>query len=287
MKSIALFVILALGFLVSTAQADGTVVVLEIKGGIGVATADYVISGIEHAEETNAELIIMDLDTPGGLMNPMRDMIQAILGSKVPIATYVTPAGARADSAGTYILLASHIAVMAPTTHLGAATPVSLNGDDATPESDEPTSEDDGGESDSAPQTQPGTSMERKVLNDAVAYIRGLAERHGRNADWAESAVRDAATLTANEALEENVIEFIAADHAELLQLVDGLEIELETRKRMREIRQLGPVEVEWKSEEIEGQAESVGSHRVLETKAVHDARCSDSRLAQHGALIA
>jgi len=230
MKSIALFVTLALGFLVSTAQADGTVVVLEIKGGIGVATADYVISGIEHAEETNAELIIMDLDTPGGLMNPMRDMIQAILGSKVPIATYVTPAGARADSAGTYILLASHIAVMAPTTHLGAATPVSLNGDDATPESDEPTSEDDGGESDSAPQTQPGTSMERKVLNDAVAYIRGLAERHGRNADWAESAVRDAATLTANEALEENVIEFIAADHAELLQLVDGLEIELETR---------------------------------------------------------
>ena len=95
MKSIALFVVLALGFLVSTAHAAGNVVALEIKGGIGVATADYLISGIEHAEETNAELIIIDMDTPGGLMNPMRDMIQAILGSKVPVATYVTPAGAR------------------------------------------------------------------------------------------------------------------------------------------------------------------------------------------------
>jgi len=231
MKSLATIAALILTFFVAEAHADGKVIVLEIKGGIGVATADYVISGIEHAEESSAELIIIDMDTPGGLMAPMRDIIQAILGSSVPVATYVTPEGARADSAGTYILLASHIAAMSPTTHLGAATPVSLTGDDATPDepsdkaSDEESDEEDEAEPES--QSQPGTSMERKVLNDAVAYIRSLAERHGRNADWAEKAVRDAATLTAKDALAENVIEFIAADHAELLQLVDGLEVEV------------------------------------------------------------
>jgi len=213
-----------------TSHADGNVVVMELRGGIGVATADYLISGIEHAEESNAELVIINMDTPGGLMRPMRDIVQAILNSEVPIATYVTPAGARADSAGTYILLASHIAAMAPTTHLGAATPVALTGDDATPA---PVSGDDTKETDedtdSSPQQDPGTAMERKVINDAIAYIRGLAERYGRNADWAEEAVRDAATLTANEALEKNVIEFIARDQAELLQLVDGYQVEIDS----------------------------------------------------------
>ena len=236
MKTIAVIASLVLGFLTGVSHAEDSVVVLEIKGGIGVATADYVISGIEHAEEINAALVIIDMDTPGGLMGPMRDIIQAILGSKVPVATYVTPEGGRADSAGTYILLASHIAAMAPTTHLGAATPVSLTGDDATPsEPPEEESTDEADEADEASddeketesQPQPGTSMERKVLNDAVAYIRGLAERHGRNADWAEDAVRDAATLTAKQALEENVIEFIAVDHADLLALIDGLELEV------------------------------------------------------------
>ncbi len=204
------------------ARADGTVVVLEIKGGIGVATAEYILSGIEHAESSAAELIIINMDTPGGLMAPMRDIVQAILGSSVPVATYVTPAGARADSAGTYILLASHIAAMTPTTHLGAATPVSLTGDDATPtESDDEETEDD-------VETEPpsGTAMERKVLNDAIAYIRSLAERYGRNAEWAEKAVRDAETLTAREALEQNVVDFIADDRADLLRQVDGYEVE-------------------------------------------------------------
>jgi membrane-bound serine protease (ClpP class) len=240
MKIIAVIAAVLVTFFASAVYAEGKVVVLEIKGGIGVATADYVISGIEHAEESSAELIIIDMDTPGGLMAPMRDIIQAILGSGVPVATYVTPAGARADSAGTYILLASHIAAMAPTTHLGAATPVSLTGDDATPnnspedpfdgESDDDTEDDSEDDSKRESQPQPGTSMERKVLNDAVAYIRGLAERHGRNADWAEKAVRDAATLTATDALEENVIEFIAADHAALLQQVDGIELEVNSQ---------------------------------------------------------
>lgn len=230
-----------------TAAAQSTVVVLEIKGGIGVATADYLSSGLKHASEQNAALVILDMDTPGGLVKPMRDMVQEILNSPVPVATYVTPAGARADSAGTYILLASHVAAMAPTTHLGAATPVSLNGDDVTPEQiedpmemDEPASDDEAGESgetddatdeelDREPPPRAGSAMERKVLNDAVAYIRGLAERHGRNADWAEDAVIDAATLTSEEALEINVIEFIAEDHADLLEQVNGHEVRLDT----------------------------------------------------------
>jgi len=196
------------------------VVELEVEDGIGVATADYVISGIEYAEETGADLIIINMDTPGGLVKPMRDIVQAILGSSVPVATYVTPAGARADSAGTYILLASHIAAMNPTTVMGAATPVSIGGGDATP----PPS--GGAEEDSEEPPPPnGTAMERKILNDSVSYIRGLAERHGRNADWAEKAVTEAATLTATEALEQNVIDFIAEDRTRLLELIDGHEV--------------------------------------------------------------
>ena len=208
---------------VFSAAEAGQVVELEVKDGIGVATAEYLISGIEHAEEIGAELVIINMDTPGGLMKPMRDMVQKILTSSVPVATYVTPAGARADSAGTYILLASHIAAMAPTTHLGAATPVSLGGEDATPPIDDDTDDEDTDE----PTPPSGSSMERKVMNDAVAYIRGLAERHGRNADWAEKAVTEAATLTASQALEQNVIDFIAADRDELLELIDGHEVEI------------------------------------------------------------
>ena len=145
----------------------------------------------------------------------------------------MTPDGARADSAGTYILLASHIAAMAPTTHLGAATPVSLTGDNVTPAPepgpgvDEPAAEEQTEETTES-ESQPGSSMERKVLNDAISYIRGLAERHGRNVDWAEKAVREAATLTAAEALQQNVIEFIAEDHEALLDMIDGHEVTVE-----------------------------------------------------------
>jgi membrane-bound serine protease (ClpP class) len=192
--------------------APGPVVELQIEGGIGVATADYIRDGIEYAVASGAELIIINIDTPGGLMKPMRSIVQDILASPVPVATYVTPPGARADSAGTYILLASHIAAMAPTTHLGAATPVPLAG---------------GGEdSEDREEEGSGGAMDRKVTNDAIAYIRGLAESRNRNADWAEKAVTEAATLTAADALEQNVIEFVAADRSELLRLLDGLEVE-------------------------------------------------------------
>lgn len=228
-----------------TAARAATIVELEVKGGIGVATADYVISGIERAEEINAEAVIVNMDTPGGLMKPMRDIVQKILTSNVPVISYVTPAGARADSAGTFILLASHLAVMAPTTHLGAATPVSLGGEDtAPPGSGGPEGED--GDQDAAPA---GSAMERKVMNDAVAYIRGLAERHGRNADWAEKAVTEAATLTATDALEQNVIEFIAADRSELLELADGREISIngETRALATAGAEIEAYEPDWR----------------------------------------
>jgi len=228
-----------------SATAANVVVELEVRDGIGVATSEYLVSGIDHAEEINAELVVIYMDTPGGLMKPMRDIVQKILGSSVPVATYVSPAGARADSAGTYILLASHIAAMTPTSHLGAATPVSLGGEDATPPADDGEQDEDG----DAPSPPSGSSMERKVMNDAVAYIRSLAERHGRNADWAEKAVTEAATLTATQALEENVIEFIAADRDELLQLLDGHEVEIagETRALATKDADVQPYEANWR----------------------------------------
>lgn len=225
----------------SISQADGTAVLLDMDGAIGVATAEYIISGIEEAEERGAELVIIRMDTPGGLVNSMRDIITAILGSDVPVVTYVSPEGARADSAGTYILLASHIAAMAPTTHLGAATPVSLGGDDFGDDKDTDDDKDSESQSESESESEsesdeqkdapaPGSAMERKVMNDAIAYIRGLAEKHGRNADWAEKAVTEAATLTATEALEENVIDLIAVNQAELFQKINGREIEVNNR---------------------------------------------------------
>lgn len=228
-----------LAFLVLTsapfAVADGTAVVLDLDGAIGVATAEFIINGIEEAAERDATLVIIRMDTPGGLVNSMRDIISAILGSDVPVVTYVSPAGARADSAGTYILLASHIAAMAPTTHLGAATPVSLGGGDVGDDGKSGSDKDADSDSDSASDEDKkapasGSAMERKVMNDAISYIRGLAEAHGRNADWAEKAVTEAATLTASEALELNVIDVIAVDQAELLQKLNGRELKVNNR---------------------------------------------------------
>ena len=225
-------------------KAAGTAVQLDLDGPLGVATAEYIIRGIESAEESGANLVIIRMDTPGGLVAPMRDIVEAILNSDVPVVTYVSPGGARADSAGTYILLASHVAAMAPTTHLGAATPVSLTGDDpadsdespfelpAPPANDEeeisdegPAMEDATDESSEEVTREPDTAMGRKVLNDSIAYIRGLAERHGRNSEWAEAAVRDAATLTAEEALEQNVIDVVASSRETLLAEIDGMQV--------------------------------------------------------------
>jgi len=179
----------------SGARADpGQALLLEVDGIIGPASSDFIIRGIEDAEASGAALVIIRVNTPGGLDSSMRDIIRKILASAVPVATYVAPPGSRAASAGTYILYASHIAAMAPATNLGAATPVSLSpgglGSPRKPADDN--ADDDEEKGDSAP--EPATAMERKAVNDAVAYIKGLARMRGRNVDWAEKAVREAAS---------------------------------------------------------------------------------------------
>jgi len=195
---------------------------LTIDGAIGPATSDYVTSGLAAAAVANARVVILAIDTPGGLDSSMRDIIRAILDSPVPVASFVSPQGARAASAGTYILYASHIAAMAPATNLGAATPVQIGGGMGMPELGKPGDKAE----DEAEQKQDKTSaMEDKMVNDAVAYIRSLAKLRGRNIEWAEQAVRQASSLPAHEALEMNVIDLIAEDVNDLLQKIDGRQV--------------------------------------------------------------
>jgi membrane-bound serine protease (ClpP class) len=223
----------------------GTAAVLEINGPIGPATSRYVVHGIKSAHENGSRLVVLELDTPGGLDSAMRDIIRAILASPVPVVSYVSPPGARAASAGTYILYASHVAAMAPATNLGAATPVSIGGEPGpgsppapTPGTNPPQDRNDNAPAASppapgggaTPPNPPGSAMERKVVNDAVAYIRGLAEERGRNAEWAEQAVRGAASLSSAAALQQKVIDVIARDLPELLTRIDGREVRVGNR---------------------------------------------------------
>src|SRR5690606_6913742 len=174
------------------------------------------------AVSRRAQIVILRIDTPGGLDVSMRQIIQEIIASPVPVVSFVAPGGARAASAGTYILYASHVAAMAPATNLGAATPVKIGGLPQWPEApgDKP-------EDGRTGQPDMQDAMTRKVVNDAVAYIRGLAQMHGRNADWAERAVREGVSLPASEALNEKVIDLMADDLNELLTRIDGRVVDM------------------------------------------------------------
>jgi membrane-bound serine protease (ClpP class) len=208
--------------------ASAAVIVLTLDGAVSPATADYAVRGIRSAAERNASLVVLKMDTPGGLDTAMRSIIKEILASPVPVAAYVAPSGARAASAGTYILYASHIAAMAPGTNLGAATPVAIGmpGQSApNPPGDsgkDETKKADRGKDGKAPAAVPEDAMKAKLINDASAYIRGLAQLRGRNAEWAEQAVREAVSLSAEEAVQRKVVDVLAQDVPDLLQKIDG-----------------------------------------------------------------
>jgi membrane-bound serine protease (ClpP class) len=204
---LAFVIVLAAMSVATVVQAQNPRIdVLTIKGTINPVLLGYVERVIENAEDTGAEAIIIQMDTPGGLDTAMREIIQNIVNSRVPVVVYVAPSGARAASAGLYILMSSHVAAMAPNTATGAATPISLGEGGEAAISDE---------------------LKAKIINDAAAYIRSLAESHGRNADWAERAVREGVSVTEEEALDLNVIEIIAPNLEDLVRQLDGRQVEI------------------------------------------------------------
>ena len=205
---------------------------VEIDGAIGPASVRQLKEGLATAVARNAEVVILQIDTPGGLVTSMREMIADILASPVPVVGYVAPAGGHAASAGTYILYATHVAAMAPGTNLGAATPVGLGGLPSLPGGSD-NNNGEGKDKKDAAASPSDDAMTAKVTNDAVALIRSLAELRGRNADWAEKAVREAASLSAKAALQQHVIEIIARDKAELLQMIDGRMVEVAGKKEV------------------------------------------------------
>ena len=224
--------ILMLWLLAAVSAQAAPVVVLQVKDAIGPASADYIMRGIDKAHETGAGLVVIELDTPGGLDTSMRQIIQAILASPVPVATYVSPEGARAASAGTFILYASHVAAMAPSTTLGAATPVAVGAPGGG-----------GGAQPDRGASAPTDIMSAKQIHDAAAFIRSLAQQRGRNAEWAERAVREAVSLTASEALRESVIDVVARNVPELLAQIDGRRVQVRSGELVLSTRG-APVEV-------------------------------------------
>src|SRR6201988_3846116 len=231
------------------AAAAERAVVLEINGAIGPPIADYIARELNAARSSDARLIILRMNTPGGLDTSMRQINSAILASPVPVVTYVAPNGARAASAGTYIAYASPLAAMAPGTNIGAATPVQFGGSPLFP-SDQKSQKDQKDQK----ETKPGESADtetRKILNAAIAYIRSLAAVSGRNADWAADAVRSAASLPASEALSLHVIDVIADDVPDLLRKIDGRTVMVAGKSQRLATAELGVTTVppDWRTE--------------------------------------
>jgi membrane-bound serine protease (ClpP class) len=251
LRRIALWLVIGLLLLSSAssrsadavASADRFATLIELKGPIGPAMSRYVEHAIADAGNEHSAIVILQMDTPGGLDTSMRDIIKAILASPLPVVTYVAPSGARAASAGTYILYASHLAAMAPATNLGAATPISIGGEPSAPPaapSVNPADDKKQDKNQKGPEEMPaGTALEHKAVNDAVAYIRSLAQLRGRNAEWAEAAVRGAASLSADDALQQHVIDIVAKDVPDLLQQLQGRKAKPMDRETVLETRGL------------------------------------------------